>query len=361
MRNLRDINMHLTIHHQTYTANQLPDLIRKKQTEQLPEWEETLFDFLANWFDDGMTISAQTSGSTGAPKPILLKKESMIASARLTNQFFNLKTSDTILMCLSANYIAGKMMVVRAIAGNLNLVVVEPASEPKIESKIDFAAMVPMQVDSLLKTEKGIHSFQNIAKLIIGGSTVSPLLEAQLQQLTTECYATYGMTETVSHVALRSLNGKEKSNDYQALKGLTFTQDNRDCLVINAPHLQTEPFVTNDIINLKSSTNFEWLGRFDNVVNSGGVKLFPEVIEQKLSGIIEERFFISSFTDDKFGEIVGLIIESEPFTAEKLTKLELDLSIRLARLEKPRKIIFIPQFKETSSGKINRKISLNKD
>lgn len=352
--------MQLTLHNKTYSEKQLPVLIRKKQAEQLPEWEQALFAFLTNWFDDGERIGAQTSGSTGAPKPILLKKESMLASAKLTNQFFNLNQDDSILMCLSANYIAGKMMVVRAIAGDLNLIVVEPTSATTIDRKIEFAAMVPMQVDTLLKTEAGFASLQNIAKLIIGGSAVSLLLEEQLQKLSTKCYATYGMTETVSHIALRSLNGKDKSNDYQALKGVTFSQDSRDCLVINAPHLQVEPFVTNDIINLKNNIEFEWLGRFDNVVNSGGVKLFPEVIEQKLSGIIEERFFISSFTDDKFGEIVGLIIESEPFTSEKLTKLELDLSNRLARFEKPRKIIFIPQFKETSSGKINRKISLDK-
>lgn len=348
--------MLLTIHHQTYTANQLPELIRKKQAEQLPEWEKALFAFLVNWFDDGETIEAQTSGSTGAPKPILLKKESMLASARLTNQFFNLKPGDTILMCLSANYIAGKMMVVRAIAGNLNLIVVEPASEPKIESKIDFAAMVPMQVDSLLKTDSDIASLQNITKLIIGGSAVSPLLEEQLQHLSTECYATYGMTETVSHIALRPLNGKAKSNDYHALNGVTFTQDSRDCLIINAPHLQAEHFVTNDIVNLKSNTSFEWLGRFDNVINSGGVKLFPEAIEQKLSGILQERFFISSVPDEKLGEKVVLVIESLPFTREKRLTLEADMTNKLTRFEKPRQILFTSQFSETSSGKIKRLI-----
>ncbi|MFZ4457173.1 MAG: AMP-binding protein [Bacteroidales bacterium] len=346
--------MQLTLHNQTYNAERFPELIRKKQAEQLPEWEEALFAFLANWFDDGETISAQTSGSTGAPKPILLKKESMLASAKLTNLFFELKAGDTALMCLSANYIAGKMMVVRAIAGGLNLIVVEPTTTPMIEQKIDFAAMVPMQVDSLLNTETGIASLQNISKLIIGGSAVSSTLEEQLQSLSTKCYVTYGMTETVSHIALRSLNGENKSNLYEAILGVTFAQDHRDCLIINAPHLQDEPFVTNDIISLKSNTSFEWLGRFDNVINSGGVKLFPETIEQKLSGTISERFFISSRPDEKLGEKVVLVIESTDFTKTKLDILNKKIEVLLSRFEKPREVIFLAQFTETTSGKIKR-------
>ncbi|MDD2798648.1 MAG: AMP-binding protein [Bacteroidales bacterium] len=349
--------MQLTLHNQTYNTEQLPELIRKRQAKQLPEWEEALFTFLANWFDDGETIKAQTSGSTGVPKPILLKKESMLASARLTNQFFKLKEGDTAVMCLSANYIAGKMMVVRAIAGDLNLVVIEPTSTPIIDKRIEFAAMVPMQVDSLLKTEEGIASLQNISKLIIGGSAVSPLLEEQLQQLSTKCYSTYGMTETVSHVALRSLNGAHKSTDYEALEGVWFEQDKRDCLIIHAPHLQEEPFTTNDIVSFKSNTCFEWLGRFDNVINSGGVKLFPEAIEQKLSTIISERFYITSIVDDKLGEKVVLVIEGTPFSMEKLNLLETEISNQLTRFERPRQIIFLSKFQETSTGKIKRIIT----
>lgn len=353
--------MHLILHNQTYSAIQLPELIRKKQTEPLPEWEEVLFAFLANWFDEGDTINAQTSGSTGVPKAILLSKASMLASAKLTNQFFDLKPEDTALMCLSANYIAGKMMVVRAIAGNLNLVVIEPSSAPLFDYKIDFAAMIPMQVESLLKSEIGILSLQKISKLIIGGSTVSSVLEEQLQQLSTKCYSTYGMTETVSHIALRSLNGTYKSNLYEALDGVSFEQDSRDCLTIRARHLQSEPFITNDIVRLKSDTSFEWLGRFDNVINSGGVKLFPETIEQKLSEIIPERFFISSLPDDKLGEKVVLIIESESYSSRKLDELDIKLSTKLTRFEKPREFIFTPKFEETTSGKIKRLIPSNED
>ena len=353
--------MQLILNNQTYTAIQLPELIRKKQTEQLPEWEEALFAFLADWFDECETIKAQTSGSTGAPKPILLSKANMLASAKLTNQFFDLKPKDTALMCLSANYIAGKMMMVRAIAGNMNLVVIEPSSVPLFDYKIDFAAMIPMQVESLLKSEIGILSLQKISKLIIGGSTVSSALEVQLQQLPTKCYSTYGMTETFSHIALRSINGIYKSKFYEALNGVSFEQDSRDCLLIHASHLQAQPFITNDIVLLNSNTSFEWLGRFDNVINSGGVKLFPETIEQKLSEIIPERFFISSLPDDKFGEKVVLIIESESYSSSKLNELHTKLSTKLTRFEKPREIIFTPKFTETTSGKIKRLIPSNED
>jgi o-succinylbenzoate---CoA ligase len=346
--------MTLTLHSQTYTFAQLPALIAEKRRSQLPEWEEALFVFLESWFDKSDTILAQTSGSTGVPKKLELKKAQMIASARLTNQFFDLQKEDTVLLCLSTNYIAGKMMIVRALVGQLHLIAIEPASYPIINKPVKFAAMVPMQVETLLNSTEGLAAMSYIDKLIIGGSTTSALLEARLQNVSTSCYATYGMTETVSHIALRKINGADSSDEYRALKGVRFEQDARDCLVIRAPHLQAEPFITNDIVILKNSMCFEWIGRFDNVINSGGVKLFPETIEKKISTFIGQRFYITSKKDEKLGEKVVLVIESEPFSEIKKQELDIQLNSTLGKFEKPRQIIFISRFEETSTGKVKR-------
>jgi len=346
--------MTLTLYSQTYTFAQLPALIAEKRKSQLPEWEEALFVFLENWLDESDTIQAQTSGSTGVPKKLELKKEQMKASARLTNQFFDLRKEDTVLLCLSTNYIAGKMMIVRAFVGHLHLIAIEPTSYPPINKPVKFTAMVPMQVEALLNSTEGLATMNYIDKLIIGGSATSALLETKLQNVSTNCYATYGMTETVSHIALRKINGSDSSDEYRALEGVWFEQDERDCLVIHAPHLQAEPFITNDIVKLKNRNCFEWIGRFDNVINSGGVKLFPETIEKKISSFIAQRFYITSRKDEKLGEKVVLVIESEPFTELKNQELDIQLSSHLGRFEKPREIIFKPQFEETSTGKVKR-------
>lgn len=346
--------MTLTLYSQTYTFAQLPELIAEKRKLQLPEWEEALFLFLENWLDQSDTILAQTSGSTGVPKKLELKKEQMQASARLTNQFFDLRKEDTILLCLSTNYIAGKMMIVRALVGHLHLIATEPTSCPIINKPIKFAAMVPMQVESLLSSTEGLTVMSYIDKLIIGGSATSALLEAKLQNVSTSCYATYGMTETVSHIALRRINGSDASEKYMALEGVWFEQDERECLVIHASHLQAEPFITNDIVKLTNKTTFEWIGRFDNVINSGGVKLFPESIEKNLSAFIAERFYIIGTKDERLGEKVVLVIESEPFSEIKKQKLDIQLNSTLGKFEKPREIIFKPLFEETSTGKVKR-------
>lgn len=351
--------MTLTLHSQTYTFAQLPVLIAEKRRLQLPEWEEALFVFLENWLEESDTIQAQTSGSTGVPKKLELKKEQMKASAKLTNQFFDLQKEDTVLLCLSTNYIAGKMMTVRALVGHLHLIAIEPTSFPIINEPVKFAAMVPMQVETLLSSTEGLATMNYIDKLIIGGSATSALLETKLQNVSTNCYATYGMTETVSHIALRKINGSDSSDEYRALEGVWFEQNDRDCLVIHAPHLQAEPFFTNDIVKLKNKNCFEWIGRFDNVINSGGVKLFPETIEKKISSFIAQRFYITSRKDEKLGEKVVLIIENEPFTELKKQQLDVQLNSNLGKFEKPREIIFKPRFEETSTGKVKRERTQN--
>ena len=317
------------------------------------EENEKLRQFFKDWADERDFILGKTSGSTGDPKTIKLSKRAMLASAELTNSFFNLKAGDSILLCLSVNYIAGKMMLVRAIAGGLNVVVAKPSSEPDWKGPVALAAMVPMQVQQLLSSAKGRKALSMVENLIVGGSPLSRDCAEKLSDLPVNAYMTYGMTETVSHVALSKI-GRETRPVYTAMRGVRFSLDNRGCLVISAPHLSEENVVTNDVAELISDMSFVWKGRFDNVINTGGVKVHPEVVEDSLRGLIDRRFYVMAEPDVKFGEIVVLKIEGSPLSDDLLRKLQSDMARRLSKFERPKKILFLAKFRETDSGKVIR-------
>lgn len=317
------------------------------------EENEKLRQFFKDWADERDFILGKTSGSTGDPKTIKLSKRAMLASAELTNSFFNLKAGDSILLCLSVNYIAGKMMLVRAIAGGLNVVVAKPSSEPDWKGPVALAAMVPMQVQQLLSSAKGRKALSMVENLIVGGSPLSRDCAEKLSDLPVNAYMTYGMTETVSHVALSKI-GRETRPVYTAMSGVRFSLDNRGCLVISAPHLSEENVVTNDVAELISDMSFVWKGRFDNVINTGGVKVHPEMVEDSLRGLIDRRFYVMAEPDDKFGEIVVLKIEGTPLSDDLLRKLQSDMARCLSKFERPKKILFLAKFRETDSGKVIR-------
>ncbi len=308
----------------------------------------SVYNFLKNWFDDNNTIDVKTSGSTGKPKIIAIKKEFMLNSAKATAKFFNLYENTTALMCLSANYIAGKMMLVRAMALGWHLDIISPSSKITIDKNYDFSAMVPLQV------RYSLSSIPKIKTLIIGGGVVPYDLLEQLQNLKTEVFATYGMTETITHIAVKKLNNctNFERKYYKTLEGISIYIDERNCLLISAPKLSDTIIKTNDIVELISDQHFEWLGRYDNVINSGGVKLFPEQIEEKLSKIIHSRFFVMGVPDTILGQKLVLIIEGESQTIDISTT---DLS----KYEVPKHIYFIKQFIETDTKKIQREKTFN--
>jgi len=327
--------------------------------ELIIDKEEYLQDiglFLKNWLHENEYVIVQTSGSTGVPKKIKLYKEHMRNSALATGDYFDLKEKTTALLCLSANYIAGKMMLVRALVLGWDIHLVSPKLNPlhQLDSSFDFCAMVPMQV------EESLADLSKIKQLIIGGGVVSSFLNKQLQSVQTDCFATYGMTETITHIAVKKINNFRITNPidkvyYQVLSNVIISQDNRDCLVIDAPSVSNEIITTNDIVKLHSLNEFEWLGRVDNVINSGGIKLFPEQIEQKLSKIIKERFFVIGIPDDKLGEKLILIVESDA----KLTLSKTDyINCQLTTYETPKEVGILPKFIETPTGKVLRKQTL---
>ena len=324
-----------------------------KSNPHVPEWEQELYLFLSEWFSDSDFVLAQTSGSTGEPKPIELPKSVMVKSAERTIEYFGMQKNDQLLLSLPCQYIAGKMMVVRAIVGQMNLVTADPSGDfDLLENKsVDLGAMVPNQVFKLMDQPSGNEKLQNIRNLLVGGSAISTTLELQISQLSNRVVSTYGMTETASHIAIRELSGDRKSDLYNCLPGISVSISETACLQIHLPEF-AEPIQTNDLVQLHSDTSFQILGRTDSVIISGGIKYSPELIEKKLEGLIDRRFIISSVPDEKLGEKLVLIIEGKPFNTNTM---EQKLAEILPSFERPRSIVFREKFQETASGKIVRK------
>lgn len=308
------------------------------------DFEKPVGDFLLDWFDSKPYIEMQTSGTTGSPKFIRVSKQAMVASALATGDFFDLKAGDKALHCLPVKYVAGKMMLVRAMILGLDMEFVAPSSHPLRNNEInyDFVAMVPLQA------QNSLNELKKVKKLIVGGAKISASLEKELMKLPTQSYETYGMTETITHIAAKKVGEKA----FTVLPNVTVSYDDRNCLVIHAPKISDEIIQTNDLVELINENQFVFIGRIDNIINSGGIKLIPEQIEEKLASKIHPRFFISSIEDKELGEKVVLYVEGD--------KQDFDTTIfdDLDKYERPKDLFFIPKFKETATGKIMRKETL---
>ncbi len=313
---------------------------------------DDVISFLQEWCDDNDYVMGHTSGSTGTPKSVRLLKSDMRASARLTNNFLGVDSHSVLLLCLSTAYIAGKMMVVRALEAGASLIVVTPSSTPlrKLTEKITLAAMIPMQVSETLHDDDGEGQLSHVECLLVGGAPVSDELEQHLTALPTTTYVTYGMTETVSHVALRRVG----EMSYTALGDVTFSIDDRNCLVIDAPQLSGRRFITNDVVELRNERQFVWQGRYDHVIMSGGLKFCAEVIEQKISSLLSSRYYITAAPDAKLGQRIVLVIEGDAYDDKSIELLRGGLVKCLSHYEVPREIRFKSHFDETFSGKIRR-------
>ena len=259
----------------------------------------TTAQFVNEWHNDLPYITAMTSGSTGAPKAIKLYKKDIIKSAKATCSFFNITKGATMVLPLSTNYIAGKMMVVRAIVSGANLWIETPSNRPLNNNDygiIDLLPIVPSQVDWIISNYQDAKN--NIKNLLIGGGALPSNKEEALKSLGIKAYVSYGMTETCSHIALRPTT----SNVYETLPGITVSSDIRNCLMIKAPEFSYKEITTNDIIEIIDERHFIWRGRYDNVINTGGIKVFPEEIEKKLSSIIPLPFYVIGEKHEKWGE-----------------------------------------------------------
>ena len=299
------------------------------------EFEKSVGDFILDWFDAKSYIEMNTSGTTGTPKLIRVDKQAMVNSAIATGDFFDLKPGDKALHCLPTKYIAGKMMFVRSFILGLDVDFVAPSSHPMLQndSKYDFVAMVPLQA------QNSLSELRNVKKMIVGGARMSSAVEKELSKLKTKVYETYGMTETITHIAAKKI-GEEA---FSILPNIKISQDDRNCLVIDALKISNESIVTNDLVELIGENKFVFLGRIDNVINSGGIKLIPEKIENKLSDKINSRFFVTGKQDANLGEKLVLVIEGEQQALDETIFDGLD------KYEKPKEVLYVSKFIETES------------
>lgn len=313
----------------------------------------TIDEFIAEWGNDRDYVVAHTSGSTGTPKEIRLLKADMKASALATNRRFGITDRSSLFLCLSVDYIAGKMMIVRSLLSGARLVVEKPSNRPLEHydgEPLSLVAVVPSQA---LWLAEHPDRLRYVGKMIVGGGEVPETLRRRLAALGVEAYSTYGMTETCSHVALSRL--ADEKIPYEAIAPTTFSVDDRGCLVIEAPQFSFGRLVTNDVVDLLSATSFFWKGRWDNVINTGGIKVFPEQMERKIGALPYGRYYISSRPSEKWGREVVLYLESSPLTDADRAALDERLRSVLSPYEMPKAVITEERFEETSSGKIIRK------
>ncbi len=364
------------------------DEIRDGRWQELPGLTANALAALAftqAWLRGDDAFEVRTSGSTGDPKPILLARRQMEASARATGAALGLAPGQVALVALPAHYIAGRMMLVRGCVLDLDMLLVEPAGDPFAalahDAVLDFAAFVPLQMQALLdvalvassdscfpedtaRAYRYRHLLDGMRAILVGGAPIGAPLEAQLRQLAAPVYHTYGMTETATHVALRRVNGPSATGRFVPLPGVVLGVDDRGCLHVRGPMTADTVVQTNDLVDLHPDGSFAWLGRWDNIINTGGVKVQVEQVEaavarvaadQRELGLARRRFFVAGLAHERLGEEIVLLIEGAPLDPDQESQLLWALGQELPRYHAPRRLLYLPAFLETTTGKIDRR------
>lgn len=328
-------------------------------------YEEAALAFAKNWQGGIASVEVQTSGSTGQPKRITLSRRQMQASAQLTGQTFGLQAGDTLLACLNTAYIAGMMMLVRGLELDLNIMLSPPSGFPlddlPADVPLDFAGFVPLQLQNILTHRpQQVSILDRMKAIIVGGAAVNIHLYEAIQSLRVPVYSTYGMTETATHVAIRRLNGPNQSDDsFVTLEGVRLSQDTRGCLGIIGPMTDGQLIQTNDLVELSDSQKFRLLGRIDNVINSGGVKIQLEKVEQAVAQALHSlaincRFFAAARPHPLLGDELIVVFEHLEIPLAMLQTLKTNTGLALLKYEVPRQWFFIEKFAETPTAKIDK-------
>ncbi|MBN8821554.1 MULTISPECIES: AMP-binding protein [unclassified Spirosoma] len=337
-------------------------------------YESEALDFCKAWQSGQTEFVLHTSGSTGTPKPIRLTRAQMQASAHLTGQTLGLQAGDPALVCLNIRYVAGIMMLVRGMELGLPMTILEPSSNPLehldlATSHFAFTALVPLQLQTILeKSPDKLPILNGMKAILVGGAATSPALEKALQVISAPIFATYGMTETVSHIALRRLNGPSASDVFTALKSVTLGTDERGCLHITSAATNFVRVQTNDVVELLDNLHFRLLGRADTIINSGGVKLQPELIEQRINQVLTDyglsyRVFVAGLPDDQLGKRVVAFVEQAHSTPPELfwrawETAQADIRQQIGKYAVPKDVIIVPNFAETPTGKLDRRATV---
>lgn len=315
--------------------------------------------FLREWHSDDKCLTVHTSGSTGTPKLLRVEKRRMEASARMTCNFLGLSSHDTALLCMPLQYIAGKMVVVRSLVAGMKIVNVTPSTRPlaQLSEVPTFAAMVPLQVACSVENANDLEKLQHIHNLIIGGGAVDQSLAEKLRHFPNAVWSTYGMTETLSHIAMRRISGKDIDNYYSPLPGIRVWLNRESCLCIEAPQLFEGELATHDVAELApDGRRFRILGRIDNVIDSGGIKIQAEEVERMARPWSPFPFAVTSRPDPKLGEAIVMAVEATPSpeTEALLSSFKSNLEQQLPRYWRPRSYAIVPSLPMTGTGKIAR-------
>ena len=356
MKTLSKQYQSLTLFGQSYDSKQLMNLVfQNLKRKDIPKWEKRIFWFFLEWLHPNDWIPIRTSGSTGPAKSIYFSKQQMIDSALATQTYFDYQARDRALLVLDMAYVAAKMMVVRAFVSGLDLHYAEPAADPfqkLADGRYDFVSLVPMQVSTIMQNEFSYERLKNVKQVLVGGGAINEGLKRIIKKELNSYYASFGMAETLTHIGIQKLNGEGNSPFYTLLPGVKINVDERNCLQIFAPWISSTILQTNDIIEKIDDAHFRWIGRFDNLINSGGVKISPESVEQRISHIMQCNFLIFAEQDDLLGQKVAMLVEKDSkLSTEQCQKIR----SKLTKFEMPKVIYYLKSFIYTQSRKINRK------
>lgn len=321
-----------------------------------------LVKFANDWFEGKETFQMTTSGSTGPPKSINISRQQIIASVALTKEALGLENGQKALLCLEPKYIASIMMAARCFIIGMDMVIIKPSANPLSHVQpyfpIHFASLVPVQIDSILKSNyKPV--LEDINNILIGGAPLPEGAIEVLNEFKNNIFQSYGMTETVSHIALMSVSNGNYNGEFKVLPGLETGQNEVGCLNIKGSVTNNELIQTNDIVQFNTPSTFQWLGRKDNVINTGGIKVFPEQVEPLIHRVLHENgidiaFFIAGIPDSILGTKVVLIIESLKLEETVALAIEKEVKAHASKYHTPREIITIDSFLRTKTDKIKR-------
>jgi O-succinylbenzoic acid--CoA ligase len=339
------------------------DALSSIDLRSLSDSEAAAIRLLADWDNGKLEFTFRTSGSTGPPKSVTFGRSQVAASAQLSIDALGVKKGMTALACLDTNFVAGAMMVIRSVVARMDLIVREPVRNPlkELDEAVDFLAVVPMQLAALM--DESLAQLNNVSVIIVGGSPIPDAIVPRLQTLRPACFATYGMTETLTHVALQRLNGPERERSFHLLTGISASLDDRGCLVIEAPHLGPGPLHTNDLAEWTDDGGFRILGRSDDVINSGGVKIQSGRVEYAVGLALQQmgmacRYFVTSVPDELLKESAALVLEGSPMPGKVENDLKRLLASMLNKFEVPRHLLYTPRFMETATQKVDRKATM---
>jgi O-succinylbenzoic acid--CoA ligase len=340
-----EIHATFRLNGKAYTTKSLRAAAQIWSADQDEETQQ-LGRFIVEWLSDKTSLELRTSGSTGAPKIIELPKTAFVASAKQTAAFFNLNAGATALLCLPLAYVAGKMMLVRAMVLGLALDMIPPKTKLSLGAKTyAFGALIPLQAQHNLK------QLHQIKTLLIGGAPINISLRKELAAIHDNCVETYGMTETLTHIATRPV--LHSTTPFVALPGVTLRINKANCLVIKVPYIMSTPITTQDVVQMHDAHSFSLLGRLDWVINSGGKKIFPEQLEEKLAEVVSVPFFFCGIPDDTLGEKLVLLVETG--TTEKNRIMQVVANVFTAdKHHIPKAVYCVDAFVYTPSGKLDR-------